>query len=78
MCTLAMELQASEAISLPTEPSPLPTRNSSFSQQQNVWIQLAYELLTVILIPVGKVFLSPLGGKLPEDSCAIPSWVFPS
>lgn len=61
MCTLAMELQASEAISPPTEPSPLPTRNSSFSQQQNVWIQLAYELLTVILIPVGKVFLSPLG-----------------
>lgn len=34
-------------------------------------------MLTVILIPTGKVFLAALGGKCSEDSRPVFSWVSP-
>lgn len=71
MWTLATELRASKAS---TESSPHLGLNHHFLN--NVSVQLSYELYTAILIAIGKVFLSPLGGKIPENSRPLPSWVF--
>ena len=73
MWTLATELHASKASTPLTASSPHLGLNHHFLNI--VSVQLIYELYTVILIPICKVFLSPLGGKIPENSRPIPSWV---